>query len=365
MPTALSRQQNSQLEAVGLHNKKLPGSVSLNASSKDAFEESDDDKMMHFGNPFQLPLTSSSFSSHQQQQQQEEEGARRYSMAVDRPSVYQNHQQNEAKHAHHLSAPASPSLLYKSLLLHHQNHQQQLYIQSPNYAFDSISVSSTESDSAVKNLLHNSPSRPSPLSTTAVSHNNNSNTTSTATTRSTAAARIEMDKSVLDSPTTATSITNSTTTSALSVTPSPTTHHTPFVGGVLSYAKWNIIDASSVDMSRASKLMMGALDPLDKTKFIIDTNRLPPSEIKRQEIFHELYVTEIEYARDLQLVLDVFVTGIKLRRLIPLTDMNTVFGNIDALAKLHLGLLMRMKELKRKGCGVAKGVGILFLKMVS
>ena len=83
--------------------------------------------------------------------------------------------------------------------------------------------------------------------------------------------------------------------------------HAP--GGVLAYDKWNVLEENSVNIDEAVKSWTGNIvfGSDGVRRYVIDVNQFPMQEIKRQEIIHEIITTEMEYVRDLKIIVNVLL----------------------------------------------------------
>jgi hypothetical protein len=70
---------------------------------------------------------------------------------------------------------------------------------------------------------------------------------------------------------------------------------------------WYTFEECDVDITQVSKLKPGKIESSDngKRRFMLDTSSLSVEYIKKQEIIHELVLTEQAYLQDLHMIQEV------------------------------------------------------------
>ncbi|KAL6072781.1 RHO1 GDP-GTP exchange protein 2 [Balamuthia mandrillaris] len=93
---------------------------------------------------------------------------------------------------------------------------------------------------------------------------------------------------------------------------------------------------------------------------------LSPSEQQRQQVICEIINTERSYVRDLDIITQVFVEGIRERALLSLEESASLFSNVQTLLDMHMHLKCDLEGLWEKSDGLIKtGIGDIFLEKVS
>ena len=63
--------------------------------------------------------------------------------------------------------------------------------------------------------------------------------------------------------------------------------------------------------------------------------RLSDKEKRRQEIIFELLQTERDYVRDLDIIIELFLNGLRDSKILSAKDITTMFSNIESLLPIN------------------------------
>ncbi|KAJ3392471.1 Myosin 10A, isoform D [Lobulomyces angularis] len=133
------------------------------------------------------------------------------------------------------------------------------------------------------------------------------------------------------------------------------------IGGVLEENKWNEFTSNEIDFQYCLDNGFGKLKENNEKILVLDLSKLSSSEISRQEIMYELYVTEKEYIRDLRIIINVFLIEMEDRNIATEKETKIIFSNLGRLLPLHDILLDQLE--KNRICGLFTNVGEIFLDM--
>nr|XP_033773720.1 rho guanine nucleotide exchange factor 12 isoform X2 [Geotrypetes seraphini] len=75
---------------------------------------------------------------------------------------------------------------------------------------------------------------------------------------------------------------------------------------------------------------------------------LKPHEIKQQEVIHELFYTERAHVRKLTVLDQVFYQRISREGILPISDIRSIFSNLDEILMLHVGLNEQMRSVRKR-----------------
>ncbi|XP_030076219.1 rho guanine nucleotide exchange factor 12 isoform X2 [Microcaecilia unicolor] len=75
---------------------------------------------------------------------------------------------------------------------------------------------------------------------------------------------------------------------------------------------------------------------------------LKPHEIKQQEVIHELFYTERAHVRKLTVLDQVFYQRISREGILPVSDIRSIFSNLDEILMLHVGLNEQMRSVRKR-----------------
>ncbi|KAI9201937.1 uncharacterized protein BJ171DRAFT_601297 [Polychytrium aggregatum] len=89
---------------------------------------------------------------------------------------------------------------------------------------------------------------------------------------------------------------------------------------------------------------------------------LSKSEIKRQEVIHEVIYTERDYVDDLRTIIEIYIQPIKERKLLRPKDITVVFSNLEDLQRLNQEFLSWLEQ-KQKESTIVNQVGDLFIQI--
>lgn len=125
--------------------------------------------------------------------------------------------------------------------------------------------------------------------------------------------------------------------------------------------RWFVLDENTCDLSLAEKAWDGKIELGFPSRFFINVTVLPISLVKRQEIIHEIYLTEINYYEDLRIVTDMYMKNLVKHNIINEADMKTLFSNIEELVHISGCFIEDLKARKRSDFGIIKGLGDIIL----
>ncbi|KAI8853109.1 Dbl homology domain-containing protein [Chytridium lagenaria] len=142
-------------------------------------------------------------------------------------------------------------------------------------------------------------------------------------------------------------------------------HNTAQMGGVLGYGKWNALSEGDIDVVEAQKRNLGQMEvSQDKVaRFVLDISKLSKEEIKRQEVIFELILTEKEYIRDLNIIINLFLSKLREKSILQPRQVAVVFSNIEQLLPVNQELMQRLQERRKESYGVVLQVGDIFLNV--
>eukprot|EP00834_Sanchytrium_tribonematis_P002560 NODE_82_length_22625_cov_0.476516.p1 type:complete len:909 gc:universal NODE_82_length_22625_cov_0.476516:5472-8198(+) len=105
---------------------------------------------------------------------------------------------------------------------------------------------------------------------------------------------------------------------------------------------------SPVIVKSPQKMEMPALPSKTWTDFMgreqIDNLKLTKTEIKRQECIYELLLTEQDYVRDLEMIIDVYIRPLRKSRILSIKDIGIIFGVWEQLVPVNSELLKKLDE---------------------
>ncbi|KAJ3219754.1 cytochrome c oxidase subunit 1 [Dinochytrium kinnereticum] len=145
---------------------------------------------------------------------------------------------------------------------------------------------------------------------------------------------------------------------------SVTVQHNPMqMGGVLAYGKWNALTEADIDFAEAGKRKLGSVEVSGDgiPRLVVDISNLSKGEIKRQEVIFELILTEKEYIRDLNIIINLFLLKIREKSVLQPRQVSIVFSNIEQLLPVNQELMQRLQERRRESFGIVLQVGDIFL----
>ncbi|KAJ3100825.1 Myosin 10A, isoform D [Phlyctochytrium bullatum] len=147
------------------------------------------------------------------------------------------------------------------------------------------------------------------------------------------------------------------------VAAAPGKHHA--AGGVLAHGKWFHLSEADVDFEEAGRKGVGAVQrtPEGGVRFVLDLERIGKVEIQRQEVIFELIMTEKEYIRDLQLIINLFLSRMRTNAILPAKHLALVFSNIEQILPVNQELLRLLEQRRRTSLGVLEQVGDIFLSV--
>lgn len=132
----------------------------------------------------------------------------------------------------------------------------------------------------------------------------------------------------------------------------------------LAYEKrWNVLDEKSVDLPLAQRTWEGKMEFGAHPKFLINYLAIPKPQVKRQEIIHEILLTEIDYYQDLQIIIVLYMKNMKSLRIIPDEEIAIIFSNIETLLILSKKFIDRLQIRKRRDVGIVKEIGDIIIEM--
>ncbi|KAJ3056864.1 Myosin 10A, isoform D [Rhizophlyctis rosea] len=161
-------------------------------------------------------------------------------------------------------------------------------------------------------------------------------------------------------------LTSSPSTQSLSSTTStPTTHINPLsqpnIGGVLSSTKWYMVDIEPEDTNLeptvAGHMEAPSQESGGKPRFIVDVDKLDKGEVKRQEVIYELLITEKEYVRDLNIIINLFMRQMRKKPAVDEHGIKRIFSNIELLVPYNKVLLDDLEQRRRQCWGVIQCIG--------
>ncbi|KAJ3089936.1 Myosin 10A, isoform D, partial [Quaeritorhiza haematococci] len=150
------------------------------------------------------------------------------------------------------------------------------------------------------------------------------------------------------------------------------------VGGVLAQDKWYNIDEAEVDLEAAEASGLGRVEPKPESddqgppgavtgaattaasnsnaresegapkrrlRFVVDLEKLPTEEIKRQEVIYELIVTEREYIRDLKIIIELFLKEMREKKIVQPRGVNIIFSNVEQLLPVNQAQYLKIYTL--------------------
>ncbi|KAJ3299651.1 cytochrome c oxidase subunit 1 [Borealophlyctis nickersoniae] len=147
------------------------------------------------------------------------------------------------------------------------------------------------------------------------------------------------------------------------------------LGGILGHEKWYALDERDMDASlfrlgdaAAAHHPAAALGRLEKgddgrTRFVLDVDKLQREEVKRQEIIFELIVTEREYIRDLNIIINLFLKKMREKEIVPAKGINIIFSNIEQILPVNQELLNRLEQRRRETFGILPAIGDIFFSV--
>jgi hypothetical protein len=124
--------------------------------------------------------------------------------------------------------------------------------------------------------------------------------------------------------------------------------------------RWYIFDEESVDLASAERLWTGARDSL--YQFALRTDALPIQLVKRQEVIHEFYITEVDYREDLEVITGLYMKNIKSLNIVDAADFQTLFSNVEELLPVSCDLIDRFRVRRKRDHGVVQEVGDVLLE---
>ncbi|KAI8822520.1 rho guanine nucleotide exchange factor [Fimicolochytrium jonesii] len=89
---------------------------------------------------------------------------------------------------------------------------------------------------------------------------------------------------------------------------------------------------------------------------------LDKKEIQRQEVIHEIAVTEKDYVADLEIIINVYMNPMKKKLLLPAKDMAIIYSNVEQLLPVNQKLLQYLDERLAQG-PVVEQVGDIFIRV--
>jgi RhoGEF domain len=145
---------------------------------------------------------------------------------------------------------------------------------------------------------------------------------------------------------------------------SPTVRSTPKpYGRTVHEKRWNILDNECVDLPMAERTWDGKMEFGTPPRLILNLQSFPTIQVKRQEVIHELLLTEMDYCEDLQIIIGLYMKNMRTLKIINEDDIKLLFSNLEALLPLSRNFIERLKGRKRKDIGVIKEIGDIVLDM--
>ncbi|KAI5620850.1 rho guanine nucleotide exchange factor 1 isoform X3 [Silurus asotus] len=86
-------------------------------------------------------------------------------------------------------------------------------------------------------------------------------------------------------------------------------------------------------------------------------DQLSKKEIKRQEVINELFVTEQAHVRMLSVLQTVFYRPLEREAIMGITELDTIFPNLDEIIEMHYALYENLKKLRQDNDFVVKIIG--------
>eukprot|EP00732_Lithocolla_globosa_P002161 Lithocolla_globosa_v1_NODE_1328_length_2667_cov_11.503446.p2 type:complete len:329 gc:universal NODE_1328_length_2667_cov_11.503446:1042-56(-) len=93
-----------------------------------------------------------------------------------------------------------------------------------------------------------------------------------------------------------------------------------------------------------------------------EREKLSKDECKRQEVLYELFQTESDYVRDMDVIVEVFMIPCRQKKVLKPKDLSVVFSNIEQLLPVNQELLRLLAEQRTKSEVVDK-VGHILLRL--
>ena len=123
------------------------------------------------------------------------------------------------------------------------------------------------------------------------------------------------------------------------------------------------------EMRRATQLSASA--GTDKPRALIWKDDVGPQvagslserDVRRQEVIYELIMTERDYVKDLDTLLEVYYRPLQARRIISSKDIAVLFSNVDQLLTINQELLRLMEERRARG-PIIEQVGDIIKRLV-
>ncbi|KAJ2853084.1 hypothetical protein J3B02_003298, partial [Coemansia erecta] len=97
----------------------------------------------------------------------------------------------------------------------------------------------------------------------------------------------------------------------------------------------------------------------------IESSSMNEKEVKRQEVIFEIIHTEADYVRDLRIVVDILLSPMRNLRILPMENIDLIFGNIQEILQLHEEINMAFMERQRKQYPVLWDICDVLLPFVS
>ncbi|KAF7691884.1 rho guanine nucleotide exchange factor 1b isoform X2 [Silurus meridionalis] len=94
-------------------------------------------------------------------------------------------------------------------------------------------------------------------------------------------------------------------------------------------------------------------------------DQLSKKEIKRQEVINELFVTEQAHVRMLSVLQTVFYRPLEREAIMGITELDTIFPNLDEIIEMHYALYENLKKLRQDNDFVVKIIGTPLLNRFS
>ncbi|KAI8894097.1 hypothetical protein BC833DRAFT_606140 [Globomyces pollinis-pini] len=125
--------------------------------------------------------------------------------------------------------------------------------------------------------------------------------------------------------------------------------------------RWNVFDDVSVIEGLASKYI-GKYETNEERQllYIVDLSQFTKDELKRQDIIHEIINTELDYANDLKMMIQLYQVQFEKLKLLDINEQVILFSNMVDLITLSEKFYNQLENRRKMDGGILKQIGDIF-----
>ncbi|KAJ3223727.1 hypothetical protein HK099_000747 [Clydaea vesicula] len=102
--------------------------------------------------------------------------------------------------------------------------------------------------------------------------------------------------------------------------------------------------------------VMGGSDAVEKLE-------MSKKEIQRQEVIYEILTTEKDFVDDLNIIIELYLNGLKKNKLLRQKDLSVIFSNIESILPINQKLLQLIEERFASDKNVVNQLGDIFIQV--